>query len=137
MRYFFMAFRYWAGTIFLLTLFTALWGLFELSVFTIGISLIIFVVGTIFSFPIILPCMWLLRITARLPYEAGSKSCWFAVMLSLVYILFIFSHCALAGLSRSDYKEVLSFFSTIAIFIVTYLSKSDLKNLYKQQTNQQ
>ena len=136
MKVFYLALRYWAATIFLVTLFTALWGFFKLSGGTVMLSMIILLMGAIISFPLILPCIALLQVTARLPYSAGGKSWWLAFMLSLLYLLFVLLfRLVLRGMVDNADSDVFFVFSTAAIIIVTWLSRNDLQSFYKQETN--
>jgi hypothetical protein len=138
MKPLYMALRYWAGCIFIMALFTAFWGLVRLDGWAVFLSLSVFLMGAVFSFPLILPCMLLLRLTAKLPYSAIGKTWWFAVIYSLLYLL-------VAYLVRPFQEKIFGpppdssifYFAVAAVFIVTWLSRNDLKNLYKQQTNQQ
>jgi hypothetical protein len=138
MKPLYMALRYWAGCIFIMALFTALWGLVRLDGWAVFLSLGVFLMGAVFSFPLILPCMLLLRLTAKLPYSATGKTWWFAVIYSLLYLV-------VAYLVRPFQEKIFGpppdrsifYFAVAAVFIVTWLSRNDLENLYKQQTNQQ
>lgn len=137
MKPLYMGLRYWAGCIFIMALFTALWGLVRLDGWAVLTSFTVLSMGAIFSFPLILPCMGLLRLAAKLPYSATGKTWWFAVIYSLVYLL-------VAYLVRPWQETFFSpppdssifYFAVAAVFIVTWLSRNDLENLYKQQTNQ-
>lgn len=132
-----MSLRYWASCIFIMTLLTAIWGLVKLDGWTVILSFIVLFIGAFASFPLILPCMWLLRITAKLPYPASGKTWWFATMFSLVYMAMAYMvRPVFHGFFGSPKDNTLFYFAAVSVFIVTWLSKSDLENLYKQQTNQ-
>ena len=138
MKVLYMSLRYWAGCIFIMTLFTAIWGLIKLDGWTVIFSLIVLSIGAVASFPVILPCMWLLRITAKLPYSTTGKTWWFATMFSLVYVAMAFMvRPMFHAFFGAPEDNSLFYFATASIFIVTWLSKEDLEILYKQQTNQQ
>jgi hypothetical protein len=82
--------------------------------------------------------MWLLRIAAKIPYPPPGKTWWFAAMFSLVYMAMAFMlRPMFHGFFRSPQDNTLFCFTAAAVFIVTWLSRDDLENLYKQQTNQQ
>lgn len=138
MKPLYMALRYWAGCIFIMALFAAIWGLIRMYEWPVLTSFGVLFMGAIFSFPLILPCMLLLRLTAKLPYSATGRTWWFAVIYSLLYLL-------VAYLVRPYQESIFGpptdssifYFAVAAVFIVTWLSRKDLENLYKQQTNQQ
>jgi hypothetical protein len=138
MKVFYMSVRYWAGCIFIMTVLTAIWGLVKLDGWTVILSFIVLFIGGIASFPLILPCMWLLRITAKLPYPAPGKTWWFAAMFSLVYMAMVFIvRPMFHGYFGPPRDNTLFYFAAASVFTVTWLSRKDLENLYKQQTNQQ
>lgn len=138
MKVFYMSLRYWASTIFIMTLLTAIWGLIKLNGWTVVLSVIVLFIGAIASFPLILPCMWLLRISAKIPYSAPGKTWWFATMFSLVYMAMVFMvRPMFHNFLDAPKDNTLFYLAATSVFIVTWLSGSDLENLYKQQTNRQ
>ena len=134
----YMAIRYWAATIFLVTLFTAIWALVKISAGAALLSIAVLFVGAILSVPFMLPCVWLLRIAAILPYSSAGKTAWFAVMYALIYMVFVLLlRVTVTDFFRFANDDIFFVFSTASIFIVTVLSRNDLQKLFKQQTNQQ
>ena len=137
MKAFYLSLRYWAATIFIVTLFVAIHGLLILSAGAVLASTLILFMGAVITFPLILPCMWLLRTAARIPYSAAGKSWWLAFMLSLMYKVFLLLFRLMTpGIIADSDNDVFLVSSTAAIIIITLLSKNDLRNYYKEKSNE-
>lgn len=132
MRPIWIAVILWAGTIFMSSAFTGLWGVYNRDSDGMIASIIIVVFGLFTTFPMLLPAIFLIRIGRRIPYSAKAKLWWVGFMLLLMSFLFIQMLAWMAGEVDGLFQilNALAWTGSIALLIMIFLLRGPLKKLY-------
>lgn len=135
MRLYWIAFKIWAGTVFLSAVIMIITFLFEADRSSLVMPIFLALMGMFFSFPFLVPIAEILRLSHRIPYSTGAKIGWLAFLFGLMqfFCIHIFHWFTDKFFSAREFK-FLQWSSISALLIVLFLLRNTLQKFYSQQT---
>lgn len=127
---FFVGLRIWLSTIFLNSFFSFLVLLFAEGWKSLAALILLFLLGIVFALPVLPLIIFLIKISARLPYHPISRIVWLCTCFSIIIILFYGLIKAFIGSSEDLLVLILNLSTLTAMALSVYRYRRPLIAFY-------